>query len=237
MAGSGRRAPRHGPSLAGQPVVRGHCLDAPLGPNVRALLVDCPPLYDRPGVYGEHTRTTPTTRCGLPSSPWRRSSGRRGSLSRFRWFTRTTGRPDFCPVYNAPPATECLHDSQPRVSRRLRQAVGAARSALRWEDFTVAGFEFWDRLSFLKAGVMFSDALTTVSPTYAQEIQRPEYGYGFDGVMRHRARRARRRPQRHRRSTSGTRRETRFCRRRLTRATRLASARPSACCWSCLACR
>jgi starch synthase len=34
---------------------------------------------------------------------------------------------------------------------------------------------------------MFSDALTTVSPTYAQEIQRPEYSYGFDGVMRARA--------------------------------------------------
>ena len=61
------------------------------------------------------------------------------------------------------------------------------RLGLRWEDFHVNGFEFWDRLSFLKAGVKFSDALTTVSPTYADEIQRPEYGYGFDGVMRSRA--------------------------------------------------
>ena len=58
------------------------------------------------------------------------------------------------------------------------------RLGLGWEDFHVNGFEFWDRLSFLKAGVQFSDALTTVSPTYADEIQRPEYGYGFDGVMR-----------------------------------------------------
>ena len=51
----------------------------------------------------------------------------------------------------------------------------------------MGGFEFWDHLSFLKAGVMFSDLLTTVSPTYAEEIQRPEYGYGFEGVMRLRA--------------------------------------------------
>ena len=51
----------------------------------------------------------------------------------------------------------------------------------------VDGLEFWDRLSFLKAGVNFSDAVTTVSPTYAEEIQRPEYGYGFDGVIRARA--------------------------------------------------
>jgi starch synthase len=58
---------------------------------------------------------------------------------------------------------------------------------LSWGDFRVRGFEFWDRISFLKAGVMFSDALTTVSPTYAAEIQRPEYGYGFDGVIRSRA--------------------------------------------------
>ena len=39
-------------------------------------------------------------------------------------------------------------------------------------------------MCFLKAGVNFSDAFTTVSPTYAEEIQRPEYGYGLDGVIR-----------------------------------------------------
>jgi starch synthase len=58
------------------------------------------------------------------------------------------------------------------------------RLGLRWQDFRIDGFEFWDRLSFLKSGVNFADAVTTVSPTYADEIQRPEYGYGFDGVMR-----------------------------------------------------
>ena len=61
------------------------------------------------------------------------------------------------------------------------------RLGLSWQDFHVNGLEFWDRLSYLKAGVKFSDVLTTVSPTYALEIQRPEYGYGFDGVMRTRA--------------------------------------------------
>ena len=57
---------------------------------------------------------------------------------------------------------------------------------LRWDDFTLHGFEFFDRLSFMKAGINFADAITTVSPTYAQEIQRPEYGYGLDGVIRSR---------------------------------------------------
>ena len=36
----------------------------------------------------------------------------------------------------------------------------------------------------MKAGINFADAITTVSPTYAEEIQRPEYGNGLDGVIR-----------------------------------------------------
>ena len=58
------------------------------------------------------------------------------------------------------------------------------RLGLRWEDFTINGFEFFDRLSFIKAGINFSSAITTVSPTYAEEMQRPEYGSGLDGVIR-----------------------------------------------------
>ena len=59
------------------------------------------------------------------------------------------------------------------------------RLGLPWDGFTHdRGFEFFDRLSFLKAGINSSGMVTTVSPTYAQEIQRPEYGYGFDGIMR-----------------------------------------------------
>lgn len=45
--------------------------------------------------------------------------------------------------------------------------------------------EFHGRLSFLKAGLVFSDAITTVSPGYAAEIQQQDQGYGLDGLMRH----------------------------------------------------
>jgi len=44
--------------------------------------------------------------------------------------------------------------------------------------------EFFGNFSMLKAGVVFSDHVTTVSPTYAEEIQTPAFGYGFDGVLR-----------------------------------------------------
>lgn len=46
--------------------------------------------------------------------------------------------------------------------------------------------EFYGNVSFLKSGIVFSDVITTVSPCYAEEIQQPEFGYGFDGLMRHR---------------------------------------------------
>ncbi len=52
--------------------------------------------------------------------------------------------------------------------------------------FAPDGLEFWGRLNFLKAGLVFADHLSTVSPTYAQEIQTPELGCGLDGVLRSR---------------------------------------------------
>jgi starch synthase len=47
--------------------------------------------------------------------------------------------------------------------------------------------EFHGDFSFLKAGLVFADQLTTVSPSYARELQTPEFGCGLDGLLRHRA--------------------------------------------------
>jgi len=44
--------------------------------------------------------------------------------------------------------------------------------------------EYYDKVNFLKGGIVFSSAITTVSPTYAKEITYPEYGYGLDGALR-----------------------------------------------------
>lgn len=59
---------------------------------------------------------------------------------------------------------------------------------LDWEQFHGSGFEFHDAVNLLKAGVTTADCLTTVSPTYAREIQTPGYGFGMDGLLRHRSR-------------------------------------------------
>jgi starch synthase len=60
-------------------------------------------------------------------------------------------------------------------------------TGLDWSHFTWKGLEFHGKLCFLKAGLVAADALTTVSPTYAKEIQTPEQGCGLDGVLRDRS--------------------------------------------------
>jgi starch synthase len=55
------------------------------------------------------------------------------------------------------------------------------------ETLSPEGIEFFGQISFLKAGIRYSDRLTTVSPNYAREILTPEHGCGLDGLLRLRA--------------------------------------------------
>jgi starch synthase len=59
------------------------------------------------------------------------------------------------------------------------------KTGLSWDVFTMEGIEFYERINMMKAGIVYSDFVTTVSPTYAEEIcVSEEFGYGLEGVLK-----------------------------------------------------
>lgn len=71
---------------------------------------------------------------------------------------------------------------QGRFSSRLFWNSGLPDSA-----WNLDGAEFFGDFNVLKAGIAYADQITTVSPSYAKEIQTPEFGCGLDGILRNRA--------------------------------------------------
>jgi starch synthase len=93
------------------------------------------------------------------------------------------------------PALLSLHPNHPASVFTIHNL--AYRGLFSYQAFTElnlpAGFwhherlEFYGQMSFIKGGLGFADYITTVSPSYAREIQRPEYGCGLDGLIRYRS--------------------------------------------------
>ncbi|MDD5130403.1 MAG: glycogen synthase GlgA [Candidatus Omnitrophica bacterium] len=61
-----------------------------------------------------------------------------------------------------------------------------SKLGLDWGLFGIDGFEFYNKVNLLKGGIVFADAINTVSSTYASEIQTKELGFGLDGLLRER---------------------------------------------------
>ena len=156
-------------------------------------LFECPELYDRSG------------------DPYRDAEGREhpDNALRFACFAEAVSRfamhrgAAFSPVlvhlhdWQAAPVAAWL-SLQPQRPGTLLTIHNLAYQGLfdrktfqhlgfpeRW--WTPDAMEFWGQCSFLKAGIHFSDAITTVSRGYSREIQTPEYGCGLDGNLRERA--------------------------------------------------
>ena len=166
------------------------------GTDQYAYLVDYPPFYDRPG----------NPYAAPDGSDWPDNHRRFGLFS---WVAAALARgadpvwrPDIlhCHDWHGGLAPAYLAASPPargRVPTVLTihnlayrgtfSATVFAELGLPAEFFSVNGVEFYGQVSFLKAGMFFADHLTTVSPTYAREIQTPDFGWGLDGLLRSRA--------------------------------------------------
>ena len=82
-----------------------------------------------------------------------------------------------------PPCVFTIHNIafQGRFDSKLRVELGLNETL-----FTQEGIEYFGDISFLKAGIALSDKITTVSPTYADELLSPEFGMGLEGLLAYR---------------------------------------------------
>lgn len=80
------------------------------------------------------------------------------------------------------PSLFTVHNLQ--YQGRWRGAEALPWTGLPDSTFTPQGVEFHGDLNMLKAGLVYADAVSTVSPTYAREITTPQYGEGLEGVLR-----------------------------------------------------
>ena len=161
--------------------------------QARILLLDCQELYDRDGIYYDKSgdfADNPVRYAALSAAAieWALTQPPFDIIHAHDWqaglapvYARALGAAH--PRTAAPRTVFTIHNL---AYQGIFQKTWVPRLGLHWDDFTIDGFEYFDQLSFMKSGVNFSSAITTVSPTYAEEIQRPEYGNGLDGVIRRR---------------------------------------------------
>ena len=183
----------HVPLAGAPPETR--VIEQPLGPGVRVIFIDRPDLYDRESIYG------------AGGSDYPDNARRFGFLARaaLEYALHSGERFD---VLHA-------HDWQAALASVYLKTALRGDSRLSWlasvftihnlayqgsfppewlpaldlgpEMLAIDAMEFWGQISFLKGGINFSDIITTVSPTYAKEIQTKEYGAGFEGILAARA--------------------------------------------------
>jgi len=168
--------------------------EADLPNGARALLIDCPDLYDRDGLYGADGRDYPDNarRFAMLVRAALEFTARRGAkpavVHAHDWqaglapvYLKTMYAAD--PVLGGTPSVFTIHNL---AYQGLVEGDWLPRLDLGWEQFTIGRLEYWGRISLMKGGIIDAHTITTVSPRYASEIQTPEYGFGFDGILRER---------------------------------------------------
>ena len=169
--------------------------------GVRTYLVDCPEFFGRDGLYQDKT-----TGADYPDNYLRFAGFSLAALE----FIKRIGPPPaiihchdwqtaLVPVYLQRNYKRDLFFYDTRTVFTIHNVAyhgdfpHAALREISLDDsvFTSETLEYYNRVNFLKGGIVFADALTTVSPRYAREIQTAEFGVGLEGVLQKNAGRLR----------------------------------------------
>ncbi|MGN7612349.1 glycogen synthase GlgA [Magnetococcales bacterium HHB-1] len=159
--------------------------------NVPTWLVDCPALFRRAGsLYADHegndwpdnalryalfcwaavwlTETGPAL--GWQPDLIHAHDWQTGLIPTYLHWRQNHNHPVIFTVHNIGYAGLC-------PANQLKQL------RLPKEAYSIEGVEFYNQISFLKAGIYYSHTITTVSPTYAEEIQTSDFGHGLHGLL------------------------------------------------------
>jgi starch synthase len=160
--------------------------------TVDVMCIDCPALYARDGgPYSDHNHITyadNALRFGVLSKIAAILSSEASPLKDWQvdivhcndWQTGLTPAYLHFAIGKKAKSIMSLHNM---AFQGCFNASWVEKLQLPAAGFVMDGFEYYQQLSFLKAGVYYADKLTTVSPTYAQEIQTAAFGSGFEGIL------------------------------------------------------
>jgi starch synthase len=165
-----------------------------LAENVKAVLLERPELYGRESIYGNGP--------GYPDNPRRFGFLCKAALE---YAAQSTDTFDILHAHDwqgglAAVYLRTAYAGHPKLGRMasvftIHNLAYQGVFPTDWlgplelgpEVMATSGLEYWGQISLLKGGITYADVITTVSPTYAEEIQTPEYGAGFEGILSERA--------------------------------------------------
>lgn len=182
------------PLVTGGDTIEVAYYEAPLADGARAVLLDVPELYDRETLYD-------VGGIDYPDNALRFGVLARAALE----FAGRWGRPSLVHAHDwqaglAPVYLKTLYANHPVLGETpsvftIHNLAYAGLFEPGWlplldlpqSVFSIDRLEYWGKISFLKGGINDAELITTVSRKYAEEIQTPQFGFGFDGILRRRA--------------------------------------------------
>jgi starch synthase len=175
--------------------IQGGLLEGTSPEGFQVLFVDQPGYFERPGLYAENGKDYPDNDerfaffCHAVLESCKLMGMRPQVIHLNDWQTGPVA-PLLQSLYRDRPelnTTGTLFTIHNLAYQGLFSPDSMMALGLDWQYFTPSNLEYYGKVSYIKSGLVFSDKLTTVSPTYAREIRTPEWGCGLDGLLKERA--------------------------------------------------